>query len=47
LSIQELDKQRRAASTPSTRPGLELYSNASLLELGVSDLKKIQVEYVQ
>ena len=47
LSIQELEKQRRAASTPSVKPNLELYSNAALLELGVNDPKRIRVEDVQ
>jgi hypothetical protein len=47
LSLQELDRQREAAKAPSVKPNLELYSNASLLELGISDLKKIQVEHVQ
>ncbi len=45
LSIQELDRQRQAAKAPMVKPNLDLYNNASsLLELGVSDLKKINVE---
>lgn len=44
LSIRELDRQRRLAHAPSVRPNLELYRNASLLELGVSDLPKMQIE---
>ena len=43
LSLQELERQRQRARAPSAKPNLELYTNASLLELGVSDLKKIQV----
>jgi hypothetical protein len=44
LSIKELDRQRRKARAPNVRPNLELYRNASLLELGVSELSKIQIE---
>ncbi len=44
LSIDELQRQRRAAGAPETNPNRELYSNAALLELGVSDLKRIQVD---
>jgi hypothetical protein len=43
LSIQELDRQRDSAKPPAGK-NLELYKNAALLELGVSDPKKIQVE---
>ena len=43
LAIQELDRQRQLAKFSAVKSNLELYSNASLLELGVSDLKKIQV----
>jgi hypothetical protein len=44
LSIKELDRQRRMAKATTVRPNLELYRNASLLELGVSDLAKMQIE---
>lgn len=44
LSIKELDRQRRLARAANVRPNLELYRNASLLELGVSDLSKLQIE---
>ena len=43
LSIQELTAQREAAQAPPVKTSLDLYENAALLELGVSDLKKIQV----
>ena len=46
LSIQELEHQRELAKAPTLKPGLELYNNAALLELGVSDPKKIQVEHL-
>jgi hypothetical protein len=44
LSIKELDRQRRNAHAPNVRPNLELYRNAALLELGVSELSKMQIE---
>ncbi len=43
LSIQELDHQRRIAKAPPVKASVVLYANAALLELGVSDPKKIQV----
>jgi hypothetical protein len=48
LSIQELEQQRRNTDAPSAKPNLELYTNyATLLELGVGDLKKIDVQHVK
>ena len=47
LSVRELDQQRRAAKAPNVRPNLDLYNNAALLELGVSDPKKIQNDAVK
>jgi hypothetical protein len=44
LSIKELDRQRRNAHAPNVRPNLELYRNAALLELGVSEVSKMQIE---
>jgi hypothetical protein len=44
LSIQELVRQRQLAHAPTVKPNLKLYSNAALLQLGVDDLKRIQVE---
>jgi len=44
LSIKELDRQRRLAKAAPVRPNLELYRNASLIELGVSELAKLQIE---
>lgn len=46
LSLKELKHQRDLASTPAPFTS-ELYSNASLLELGISDLKKIDVDEVK
>lgn len=44
LSIEELDRQRLAAKAPEVKSNLDLYNNAALLELGVSDVKRIEVE---
>jgi hypothetical protein len=44
LSIQELDRQRQLAQAPVIKPNLKLYSFATLLQLGVNDLKRIQVD---
>jgi hypothetical protein len=43
LSLHELDRQRQLVHAPPAKTNIDLYSNASLLELGVSDLNKIQV----
>ncbi|HVV70177.1 MAG TPA: DUF362 domain-containing protein, partial [Verrucomicrobiae bacterium] len=47
LSLQELERQRQAANAPVAKSNHELYSNAALLELGVNDPKRIQVETIQ
>jgi len=44
LSIQELDRQRQMSGTAKPKSSLELYDIAALLELGVSDPKRIDVE---
>ena len=44
LSVKELDRQRRATRSPYIKPNFELYVNAALLELGINDVTKIQVE---
>ena len=43
LSIKELDHQRQLANCPTVKPNLKLYSIAALLQLGVNDLKRIDV----
>jgi hypothetical protein len=45
LSLEELDRQRTDAKAPSIKPNKELLSNASLLELGISDPRRIQVDW--
>ena len=42
LSVQELDRLRKAAGAPAVKANKDLYNNAALLELGVSDPKKIE-----
>ena len=44
LAIKELDRQRRAMRAPYIKPNFDLYANAALLELGVNDVTRIQVE---
>lgn len=43
LSLQEIDRQRKAAKAPPVKMDVELYQNASLLEIGVSDPRQIDV----
>jgi len=44
LALKELDRERRALDAAAFKPNLALYSNAALLQLGVNDPAKIQVE---
>jgi uncharacterized protein (DUF362 family) len=46
LSLKELEIQRLAANAPTVQTNLDLYRNAALLELGTSNLKRIQVERI-
>ena len=43
LSIQEIDRQRKASKVAEVKTNLELYQNAALLEIGVSDARNIDV----
>jgi hypothetical protein len=47
LSLQELGRQRELAKAPTVKTNRALYDNAALLELGVDDEKRIQVEYLR
>ncbi len=47
LSVKELTRQRGSSRGPNLRPNLELYRNAALLELGVGDLSRIQIETIR
>ncbi len=44
LSLAELEAQRQKAGVPSLKFTPDLYKNAALLELGVSDARQIRVE---
>ena len=46
LSLQEINHQRELADVPVSKTNLDLYSNASLLEIGISDPHHIQVEKI-
>ncbi len=43
VAVQELDRERQEAKMPSAGENPQLYQNASLLELGTSDLSKIRL----
>jgi hypothetical protein len=43
LSLKELDRQRSLVGAPVVKNNHDLYDNAALLELGASDLKKIDI----
>jgi hypothetical protein len=47
LSLKELNHQRELAKAPVVKNDPDLYSNAALLELGVNDLKNIDVTTVR
>jgi len=44
LSLQDLERQRQTAEAPVVKPNFELYNNAALIDLGISDPKRIIVE---
>lgn len=47
LAIKELERERHALNAPTSRSNLELYLNATLLQLGASDPAKIHVEKIK
>jgi hypothetical protein len=47
LAIQELERERKARQMEGGEANLDLYHNASLLELGVSAPARIQIEIVK
>jgi len=47
LAVKELDRERQSRNAPGFKPNLELYANATLLQLGVNETNKIQVEKVK
>lgn len=46
LSLQELDRQRASAKFPANKTNWDIYRNAALLELGVSEPSAIQIERI-
>jgi len=47
LSIQELERRRELAQAPAAKSDLQLYQNASLVEIGTSNPQSIEVEWVK
>ena len=47
LSVRELERQRARAELPLREPDMELYRNASLVQIGSSDSKLFQVETIE
>lgn len=47
LAIQELDHERQVQNAAEFDPDLEIYTNAVLLQLGINDPSKIQVQKVK
>jgi hypothetical protein len=47
LSLEEVGRERRIAGISTTATNPDLYPNASLLEIGVSDPKRIQVDRLE
>jgi uncharacterized protein (DUF362 family) len=47
LSLKELDRQRALMDVRTGKANLELYQNAALLELGISDLDRIEMKTFQ
>jgi hypothetical protein len=43
LSVHELDHQRQLARVPPVKPSWQIFTNAALLDLGVSDLRSMDV----
>ena len=47
LALQELDRERRQIDAPGFMPNLDLYTNAVILQLGVNDFNRIQVDHLR
>jgi len=47
LAIRELERERRLIQAPGFKPNPELYDNAALLQLGVNEPDRIQVEQLR
>jgi len=47
LALQELDRERRLLGAPGFKPNLELYTNAVILQLGVNDSNRVEVNHLR
>ena len=47
LALKELTRERAVATTPPTDSNFEIYTNATLLQLGLSNPNRIQIEQVR
>ena len=47
MAVAELARERRVLDAPEFKPHLEIYTNAVLLQLGVSDPAKIKLERIR
>lgn len=47
LSVRELERQRELADVPPVKTDFQLYQNASLVQIGISDVTQILVEWVK
>ena len=47
MAVRELERERLAADAPEFTPHLEIYTNAVLLQIGISDPAKIQVKKIK
>ena len=47
LSLQELTRQRKLSDSPEAKGRQELYENAALLELGICDPKRIDIQHIR
>lgn len=47
LGMAELDRQREVVGLPPSKDNPDLYQNATLMELGVSELRKIRIDQVK
>ena len=43
LSLDEINHQQQLAGVPATNTNMDMFNNASLLEIGVSDTNRIDV----
>ncbi len=44
LALDELARQREAAKAPHSRPVLDIYRNAGILDLGINDVRRMRIE---